>query len=270
VTVSGKNGPTTISLSAGLGADSTAGAYGATQANGTSPAMGPPASDNDNLEWGSSAATQAGTAGTSLALADPPGLADSTIQLLSVAPPASSDQALADREATPGQSGSGSVSRSLGTVGILTLPATIPGPAGWTGSLVSVSGFSATATAVAGPGATAGSTGATGTGTVSYWNGSGYTAVPLGAVGTSVAVAPVTVPAGSCTLSLTGSFQTGGSTSSTSALAGGGVATATADVAAPVVGTFTLQMTCSGGTPLLAALTLAVDLGDTSAEASFS
>jgi hypothetical protein len=268
VTVTGASGGATVSLADGLGADSTAGAYGATQAAGSTPIMGAPASDGDNLEWGRAAAAQAGTPTASLAVNGVPGIPLEPIQLLTVAPAAASDEALIDREATPGQTGSGSVSRSLGAVDVLTLPGGFPTPAGWSGSLVRVAGFTATAKAVAGPGAAAGATAATSSGTVSYWNGAGYTALPLGAVGTAVPVAPLTITDAPCTISMSGSLTAGGQATSTAPLGGGGVATAAADVSSPLVGTFTLQETCSGIT--LADLTIAVDLGDTSAGASYS
>jgi hypothetical protein len=267
VTITGTGGGANVTLAAGLGADSTAGAYAATQANGATPIMGAPAADSDNLEWGRSLASQAGTLTTTLGVTGVSGLSHTPAQLLAVSPATASDDAIVDREATPGQTGSGSVSRGLGTVGLLALPGGFPAPAGWTGSLVNVSGFTATATADAGPGAAPAATTATSTGTVSYWNGAGYTALPLGAVGTTVPVAPVSVSDSPCSVAITGTLTAGGQTTSATPL-GAGVTTAAADVSSPLVGSFTFQETCSGTT--LADLTIAVDLGDTSAQASYS
>lgn len=268
VTTSASQGPADVTLTGAVGADSTAGAYAATQADGATPAMGPPASDADNLEWARSTAEQEGTIDASLGVTGAPVLGSATFPLVSVSPAASDDEAIANRDASPGDTGSGTVSRSLGHVHLLGLPGGVPGPAGWSGSLVTLSGFSASASAVAGPGAAPSATTATETGTIDYWNGSGYTALPLGAASVTVPVAPVTVSVGACSIDLTGSFTTGGWTASTTAQAGGGVATAAADVAAPLTGTFTLQAGCPG--VAIADFTITVDLGDTSAQAAFS
>jgi hypothetical protein len=197
-----------------------------------------------------------------------PGLGSGSFPLVSVSAAGASDQAIADRDVTPGDTGSGTVSRALGTVSVLGLPSGVAGPAGWGGSLLTLSGFSASASASAGPGAGAAATAATETGTVSYWNGSGYTALPLAATGASVPVAPVLVSSGSCAIAITGTVSTGGWTATSTGLGGGGIATAAADVPAPLAGTFTVRVSCPA--VVVADMTIALDLGDTSAQAAYS
>ncbi len=268
VSLTGSQGPVDVTLSSALGSDSTAGAYAATQADGATPAMGPPASDTDNLEWGRSVAAQSGDVTTSVAIGGVPLLSSANFPLVNVLPPATADQAEVNRDAASGATGTGSVTHSLGTVSVLSLPGGVSGPAGWTGSLLSLSGYSATATAVAGPGAAATDTSAASSGTVTFWNGSGYSSLPLSASGATVPVAPVSVAVGSCSISLGASVTTGGWTSSTTAQAGGGIATASADVPSPIAGTFSLQIACPGLS--IADLSFTLDLGDTSAQAASS
>src|SRR5207248_6605814 len=75
--------------------------------------------------------------------------------------------------------------RSLGTITIGGLPANVTAPAGWNGYLVRVTNFADTVTAYSGVNAPA-PTVTTG-GTISYWNGSGYSTMTV-PTGTAVSI----------------------------------------------------------------------------------
>lgn len=114
------------------------------------------------------------------------------IPIGSVEPPGSSvpSRSFAARYLTPGgtycptASGAGCLSagtsRALGTASVGGLPSAATGrPAGFGPAMVSVSGYTDTATAAAGLGVESPAASATRAGTLSYWNGTGYTTVSL-------------------------------------------------------------------------------------------
>jgi hypothetical protein len=78
----------------------------------------------------------------------------------------------------------------------------------------------------------------------------------------------LSLTAGACSIDVAANFTAGGSSTSTTPGAGGGVGAATADVQSPLAGSLIVHVACPGVT--LADLTVAVDLGETSAEAAFS
>jgi type II secretory pathway pseudopilin PulG len=84
-----------------------------------------------------------------------------------------------DRELVADQDGNieNSASRSLGTVSIGGLPEFVPVPAGWGTSFIELTGYTDTVTTAAGTSAADPSTSIAGT--LSYWNGSGYSTVDL-------------------------------------------------------------------------------------------
>jgi type II secretory pathway pseudopilin PulG len=81
-----------------------------------------------------------------------------------------------------GTSGDGCIhaeaTRSIGTFTVGGIPANVPGPAGWNGSLIQVTNFADSTSSESG---VAGSNpSATASGTLSYWNGAGYTTCTIG------------------------------------------------------------------------------------------
>ena len=121
-----------------------------------------------------------------------------TFNLVDAAMPASSSlaslRAFADRVTypqtngcTPGLNTDGclalSASRTVGTIKFGGIPTTMPSPgAGWDGALVKLVGYSDSATAAVGTGA--GSPSVTGptSGSLQYWNGTGYSSIALTSV----------------------------------------------------------------------------------------
>lgn len=121
-----------------------------------------------------------------------------TENIASIAAPSSTDYAFSGRfltgsgsvcasAATPGCAHSGAV-HSLGNVTIGDLMSGSSGPAGFS-SMVTVSGYQVQASSESGVGTSATPGTATRSGTLSYWNGTGYTSVSL-----SGAPAPATLP----------------------------------------------------------------------------
>lgn len=168
--------------------------------------------------------------------------------------------------------------RSLGTVDIGELPSGIgPLPAGWNlaQGLVELSGFSDTVSAEAGVGAGSPSASVT-SGTVSYWNGTGYTNVPADTTpGSTIPAQPVTVddpsyPGGAVTITITPNLTFGGSNVSDPATGCTTPCTrtnASATSTSPIQGTIEYQVTYNGVT-IVDAL-LAVNLGTLSSSAIY-
>jgi hypothetical protein len=145
----------------------------------------------------------------------------------------------------------------------------VPG-LGWAGYLFRISDWSATATAAAGPGATAAGTTATQTGTLSYWNGGGYTALNLASGVVSSLPISATVNTGECTVGYTGTLSGGGTETLVEHQDGNPalpIIKASATVA-PVSGSFLLDVQCLG-IPAVA-LEIDVAIGRAVAETHFS
>src|SRR5262245_40889033 len=105
-------------------------------------------------------------------------LGDAT--LVSVGAPASAMTTFANRIAVSGANGNvqDTASRSYGTIRIGGLPEFVSAPAGWLGYLVQLSSYQDTVASTAGTSAAAPSATIT-AGSLSYWNGTGYTTVNL-------------------------------------------------------------------------------------------
>jgi hypothetical protein len=178
----------------------------------------------------------------------------------------------------PATSGDGcvhaDVTRTWGTVALGGLPDNLGAaslPVGWTGYLVTGSNMRTTASAEAGIGSAPPTT--TVQGTVSYYNGVGYTPLVL-APGPSLnlVIPPVhaqqLVSGKLFTVDISASLKTGGT--QVVDPAGCGTCTrndASATAASPIVGTITYRFTYDGVT--ISQLTVKVDLGLTTAKASY-
>jgi hypothetical protein len=100
-----------------------------------------------------------------------------TINLASVASAAANpNKSFVDREAVSGESGRVELTstRRIGTLSVGALPAALGTPAGWTGALVTLTNYQDSATSQAGTTTTAAPATSV-SGTVSFWNGVGYT-----------------------------------------------------------------------------------------------
>jgi type II secretory pathway pseudopilin PulG len=105
-------------------------------------------------------------------------LGDATIA--SIANPATATTTFANRMLVSGQNGNlqDTVSRYLGTVRVGGFPANVSTPAGWAGYFLQLSAYHDTVVSTAGTSAAA-PTATINAGTLSYWNGTGYTSVNL-------------------------------------------------------------------------------------------
>jgi hypothetical protein len=208
-----------------------------------------------------------------------------TATLISLGVPAASGIAFTDRaplpEGTvcPSTSADGcaraALTRSWGTVTLGGLPDALdPGvaPPGWAGYLVSVNNAVGTASAEIGIGSAAPA--ASVSGTVSVWNGVGYTPVTLlPGAGLPLVVAPVhiqqVVNAKLFTIDISASLSTGGTTVSDPAacIVPCTRTTATASANSPIGGTISYVVVYDGVT--LASLTTSVDLGSVLAKGTY-
>jgi hypothetical protein len=154
------------------------------------------------------------------------------------------------------------------TATLAGLPAAFTAPTGWSGALVRLSGFDARATAWARSASTwlSGKM-ATVTGTLRYYNGSGYTTVALGSAAQEITPS-VTVTTGTFTVAITSRLAVGGAACS--------AATTSAHPArvhlercsmSPLTGTITYVV--KDGATTLADFTMTVSLGTFSATASY-
>jgi type II secretory pathway pseudopilin PulG len=100
--------------------------------------------------------------------------------LVSIANPATATTTFANRMLVSGQNGNlqNTVSRYIGTVRVGGLPANVTGPANWAGYFLQLSSYHDTVVSTAGTSAAA-PTATVNAGTLSYWNGTGYTSVNL-------------------------------------------------------------------------------------------
>lgn len=155
----------------------------------------------------------------------------------------------------------GDASRMLGQTRLGGLPANVPGPAAWQGYLIQLSNFNDTVTAESGIGSSAGGVVApvSGTGTVSFWNGTGYTTCTV--YGSGCPMSGSNYPVSTLTRNVTVNGTAVTVTMSAAITAGGTSVTATP----PCGGTCTRnQVTASSGSPLLGTITYAVTVGGVS------
>jgi type II secretory pathway pseudopilin PulG len=157
-------------------------AISATSAGGANvcpPTPPAPPAESDLAPCGGARALQAGT---SQSIGHFHGFAadlgDAT--LVSIANPATATSTFANRMLVSGQNGNvqNAVSRYIGTVQIGGLPANVSAPANWAGYFLRLSGYHDTVVSTAGTSAAV-PTATVNTGTLSYWNGTGYTSVNL-------------------------------------------------------------------------------------------
>jgi hypothetical protein len=168
-------------------------------------------------------------------------------------------------------------SRNVGQMTFGALPAGIL-PTGlngvnWAGYFVRLSGYSDTVSAEAGVGSAAPVVTTPITGTISFWNGNGYTPCTLygtcGAGGALIAIPAVTATDGaSVTVTMTASLRTGvGATDNGGCALTCTRAQASARSASPLIGDIIYRVT--KGATELARLTIHIDLGTLLATASY-
>jgi hypothetical protein len=172
-----------------------------------------------------------------------------------------------------------SASRTVGTISFGGVPSGISPGGSWDGALVKLVGYSDSATAAVGTGATTApaATGPT-SGSLQYWNGTGYTSIALTSVqaGSSTSAATVSGTIGGKTVSVamtidrvnsTNAATTSASTATTSPTPAGKL-TSGAHSAAPVI-VLRYQVSIQGyGLPVVD-LTMTDNLGTLDLDASF-
>lgn len=193
-----------------------------------------------------------------------------------------------------GTSGDGCVhagaQRSLGTVTLGGLPSQFltdgAAPSGWgTGSanaLITLSSYSDQAWSESGAGITTSDVSASvpitgaATPTLKYWNGTGYTSLPVNWGGSppTITIPTVTatdnaVPGGAVTVSMSATLQLGSTSTAASIPTGGctSTCTASAKVSSPITGTITYTVT--QGATVIADLQLDINLGSSAATSSY-
>jgi prepilin-type N-terminal cleavage/methylation domain-containing protein len=239
-----------------------------------------------------SSADQAGAQPAALVLGwgttGPSGVGSAT--LASLAPPPAASVAAAERDPQAGSASCtqvpagtdgcihGGAQRFLGTLELAELPPGIaPLPAGWNPSkgIVELAGFADSVTAEAGVGAGAPSASVV-SGTIAYWNGSGYSSLPASSPpGTAIPAAPVTVddptyPTGDVQVSIVPNLSVGGTSVNDPAAGCSSPCTrtqASAVSASPVLGTISYQVTYQGS--VIFDATIAVNLGTLSVSSTY-
>jgi hypothetical protein len=275
LTLTGSTGDGQSALALSLGGGATAGAVGAAVAAGQTPPMGGGPVDDDDLGYSRASAGQGQAALVTLTIThDDDALGAANI--LSAGAPGAATLTTADRDPGPDATGPtddeilATAEHQLGTVDLFGMPSGANPGVGWAGYLIRLSGWSASSTAGAGPGAVDSGTEPTQSGTISYWNGDGYTSVDLGAGAVDADVSATATVLG-CTFTVSGRLQAGGTSESIEHE--GGVSTnpivrAQAIVESPARGAFSYQVTCDGDS--FADLTLDLDLGRTVAETRYA
>jgi type II secretory pathway pseudopilin PulG len=206
------------------------------------------------------------------------GLGLATVAEVQVAPAASLSHTNRDLVASSyctGTSGEGCVhahaTRTIGRVRLGGLPAGVTPPLFWDGYLIQLDGYSDTATAEAG--INAGAPTVATTGTIRYWNGAGYTSIPVPTGSVTIPIGSVNIGIGllGTAVKLEANLTSGGRSSSSTSGTCAGLACRTsgeAQVRSPLIGTVTLRVDILG-TQILK-LDTKVDLGSTVAEAKYS
>jgi hypothetical protein len=251
---------------------SSAGDVGATTSTTTALSATHPCADrtgatqNDSQPCGSTNARQAGSSTASLQLSN-----GGTSTLATLGSVANASVAFTHRNVQTSGDGwiHSELYRYLGTLSVGGLPSGLSAgavPTGWNGYYVQVSGFSDSVSAE--DGALTAAPTANQAGTISYWNGTGYTALSLapGApVNVPVAAVHITDPTSgtppTLKVDITGSLTTGGTSKTDPANCGASCTrtTASATSAGPLVGTISYTVTYAGS--VIANLTIAIDFG---------
>jgi type II secretory pathway pseudopilin PulG len=237
--------------------------------------------ETDGLLCGGGRILQGGTLSATLTITDGGTIAPGAATLARLAEPGSASTSLVHRNAypnttgcSPGSSDDGcvrsSTSRTLGTINLGGLPSGFTGPAGWSGTdawngyLVSVVGYTDSATASAGtqsPLPTASQSG-----TIYYWNGTGYSSLSVTDAGVSGLASSVSVTQDlggrlvTVEIATVGSGCAPGSTSVTPTSPSGND-TRTEATASSTPPTLQLSYRISEGAAVYADLTITVNLG---------
>ncbi|MDP9342460.1 MAG: hypothetical protein M3Q23_10290 [Actinomycetota bacterium] len=280
-TVSVSGGQNALSLTSS-GADGAASVTTAAAAVAQSPSCTSPSglAQTDGLPCGSSTSFQGGTLSATVTL-NSTGSNLGTATLASLAAPVSPstpNRAFTDLTQSTGTDGMihAEASRTLGTLTLAGLPSGVPSgsvPTGWAGYLVRVTGFHDSVSAEAGVNSVAPTLSASGT--VTYWNGSGYSTLTI-APGSP---ANISVPAvhiaytdtsGPIAIDISASVTTGGtSTNDPAGCTNPCTRTqSSAASASPIVGSITYAVT-SGGAQICN-LVVKVDLGTLAAKGTYS
>jgi hypothetical protein len=248
---------------------------------------------NDGAPCGSSKAQQGGTLAASMNLRAGP--SDLTTTLFSLAAPSVPSGAFTNRDTAPETTvckqaaGAGCIQslqyRSRGTVSLIKLPPALPSsdlPIGYDASkgLIQLSGFADSVSAEAGVGSSPPSVSVAGT--ISFYNGLGYStitlgpgssvAIPLGAAGGGVHISDSGLNGAPLAIDIGSNLTTGGTstTDSGTATCPDGVcrASASATSNSPITGTITYQVTYANA--VVCNLTVSVDLGTLLAKSSYA
>jgi type II secretory pathway pseudopilin PulG len=239
----------------------------------------PAVAETDSLACGGTRVTQGTLLSSTGNIATPSNPTVGAVTFLQMAAPASATTATSNRDTIISQDGrvTETVTRTIGRLDIGGLPAGSGTPAGWGGYFISLTNYSDTVTAVAG--STAADPVATITsGTLSYWNGAGYTAVNLATTpGYSIPStwsqgSTVTFPGNKkivVTMTTTG-IAMGALPTTTSSPAGSGSILrndVTASIGSPMSGQFTYNIAVNNST--VVNFTFTLDLGAISARAVY-
>jgi len=267
----------------------TADATSTTAAAGANVCPPPTATaESDALSCSGTRIIPDGAMSSSLLIAN--GVAPGAATLARIATPATASTTVVHRNAFPNTTGclpgstadgctAVTVSRTLGTINIGGLPAAFTVPAGWSGAdawsgfLVSIVGYTDSATASVGtesPLPTAGQAG-----TIYYWNGVGYSSLSVTDAGVATLSSSLSLTEDIGGRTLTVSIQTavaGNSAGSTSLtpVAPGGNATRTEATAQSVPPTLVITYGLSEGAVELADLTITVNLGTLEASGTYA
>ena len=158
--------------------------------------------------------------------------------------------------------------RYLGTITLAGLPANVTAPTGWNGYLVRVTNYTDDVVAEAGTNAAVPTV--TASGTISYWNGSGYSSLTIAAGSrVSIPVAALHLTSGQTTVDVVATLSTGGTvlTDPAGCPAACTRTQAVAQSLSPIVGDITYAVGSSGSS--LCALDLAIDFGAVTAKTNY-
>lgn len=276
-TVSSTSGLTSIAFSNAAG--DTARSDSTTAAGGANVCPPPTAlAETDNQPCGGARIQQAGTLS---AVLHPHGIAPDVgdVVLAQVAAAAGSpDTTFLNRVLVTGQDGylQQTVNRGIGTFSLAGMPANVtpPGlPGQWTGYLLTMTGY-ADSTVAAGGTSSPDTTATISSGSISYWNGAGYTSLTPGSAQTSIPFSPVSVTqnisGSTVVVSISGSLTTGGTTTTCNVSCAGTLTrtSATATAASPVTGTLNYTITINGST--VVNLQISVDFGTVTSKAVYA
>jgi hypothetical protein len=178
---------------------------------------------------------------------------------------------------TAGSGGVGTVKETAvrypGTHEFGALPSEMGSPSGWSGYWVKYDAGTSAASVTAEAGIGSAAPAYTSVGTISYWNGTGYSTMSPPAAGGSIPVTAVSYTSGGYRVDVSGSL--GASPSFTSQVPAGASGTterneARATLGSPVSGEFTYKVTNTSTSAVVMDVTVSVDLGTLSATARYA